>query len=84
MYASEQKSVAVAYLLWFFLGGVGAHRFYLGKPGSAVVLFLITVFSPFTLFATLFVVAVWLLVDLFLIPAIVTTRNGSLGSAFSV
>ncbi|WP_342621698.1 NINE protein, partial [Pseudomonas aeruginosa] len=24
-----------AYLLWFFLGGFGAHRFYLGKTGTA-------------------------------------------------
>lgn len=26
-----RKSLAVAYLLWFFLGGFGAHRFYLGS-----------------------------------------------------
>jgi len=29
------KSAAVAYLLWFFLGGFGAHRFYMGRTGSA-------------------------------------------------
>jgi TM2 domain-containing membrane protein YozV len=29
---SARKSTLVAYLLWFFLGGLGVHNFYLGKP----------------------------------------------------
>ena len=28
------KSPVAAYLLWFFLGSFGAHRFYLGRKGS--------------------------------------------------
>ena len=28
----ERKSSGTAYLLWFFLGGIGGHNFYLGKP----------------------------------------------------
>lgn len=35
------KSKTVAYLLWFFLGGLSAHRFYLGKIGSGI-LYLLT------------------------------------------
>ncbi|MFG0283865.1 MAG: TM2 domain-containing protein [Phycisphaerales bacterium JB039] len=35
MSTSASKSTTVAYLLWFFLGGFGAHRFYLGKTRSA-------------------------------------------------
>ena len=35
------KSKTVAYVLWFFLGGLSAHRFYLGKYGSAI-LYLLT------------------------------------------
>jgi len=31
------KSKTTAYLLWFFLGGFSAHRFYMGKTGSAIV-----------------------------------------------
>jgi TM2 domain-containing membrane protein YozV len=27
------KSTGIAYLLWFFLGGAGAHKFYLRRPG---------------------------------------------------
>jgi TM2 domain-containing membrane protein YozV len=30
------KSTTAAWLLWFFLGSVGAHRFYLGKTGSGI------------------------------------------------
>jgi TM2 domain-containing membrane protein YozV len=31
---ANQKTPTVAYLLWFFLGGFGAHRFYMGRKGS--------------------------------------------------
>jgi TM2 domain-containing membrane protein YozV len=31
------KSKGVAYLLWFFLGILGAHRFYLGKVGTGLL-----------------------------------------------
>ena len=31
------KSKSVAYLLWFFLGGLSVHKFYLGKIGSGVL-----------------------------------------------
>lgn len=35
------KSKGVAYLLWFFLGGLSVHRFYLGKIGIGI-LYLVT------------------------------------------
>ena len=31
VYVRPGKSVGVAYLLWFFLGFLGVHHFYLGK-----------------------------------------------------
>lgn len=34
------KSKVVAYLLWFFLGGLGFHRFYLNKIGTGILWFL--------------------------------------------
>jgi hypothetical protein len=40
--ASGQKSQGVALLLWFFLGGLAAHRWYLGSPWYWNVLFIIT------------------------------------------
>jgi hypothetical protein len=32
MVASSKKSMLTAYILWYFVGGLGAHNFYLGKP----------------------------------------------------
>ncbi|MHC5113700.1 MAG: TM2 domain-containing protein [Planctomycetota bacterium] len=32
----NNKSTGVAYLLWFFLGCWGGHRFYLGRKGSGL------------------------------------------------
>jgi TM2 domain-containing membrane protein YozV len=34
-YNAEKKSIAIAYILFFIAGGFGAHRFYLGKTGTA-------------------------------------------------
>ena len=31
------KSKTTAYLLWLFLGGLGIHKFYLGKNGMGIV-----------------------------------------------
>lgn len=60
--SNDGPSIAVAYLLWFFLGIVSAHRFYLGRPASA----LLQIVSFFVL-----VGFIWLFVDLFLIPGMV-------------
>ncbi len=76
-----QKSVAVAYLLLIFFGGLGIHRFYLGKTGTAVamlVLWLVGVATSFFAVGFLFFAAVgiWSFVDLFLVPGLV--REASL------
>lgn len=52
---NEAKSVGAAYLLWFFLWFVSAHRFYLGRPGTAI----------------LQILSYLVLIDLFLIPGMV-------------
>ena len=36
-YDANRKSAGVAYLLWFFLGGLGVHRFYVGSTGVGIV-----------------------------------------------
>ncbi|MEI4196627.1 TM2 domain-containing protein [Roseovarius sp. E0-M6] len=74
---NERKSVGVAYLLWFFFGLFGVHRFYIGRIASGVIMLLLAVFGFFTLpvyGAGLFIllpVAIWLLVDIFLIPGMI-------------
>ena len=67
------KSIGLAYVLWFFLGGFGAHRFYMGKIGSGFGLLGLTVASMIlTIFAIGLIgypiIFIWLLVDAFLIP----------------
>ena len=81
-YDIEKKSLLVAYLLWFFLGYIGAHRFYLGRPISG---FLMLALSAITLVLSLVsfgflaflwvVVGLWWLIDALLIPGIVAGRN---------
>lgn len=34
---AKQRSLLMAYLLWFFFGLLGVHRFYLGRPISGVI-----------------------------------------------
>lgn len=63
---NEGPSQTVASLLWFFLGLFSGHRFYLGRPLSAVL----QIASYFILVGFL-----WLLVDAFLIPGMVRSRQ---------
>ena len=75
VFEAQKKSTGAAYLLWFFLGGFGAHRFYLGQTGTAVaqLLLLLLGWIPFGIGWA--VLGLWLLVDLFLIPGIISQRN---------
>jgi hypothetical protein len=53
--SASTKSTGVAYVLWFFFGGIGAHKFYLGRPGIGIlyigmfVLFWLGMFSLLSL-----------------------------------
>lgn len=73
---NEAKSPGVAYLLWFFFGTVGAHRFYLARTGSAIAQLLLFIFGWMTIFIgvgafLLISLAVWVLSDGLLIPGII-------------
>lgn len=41
----NKKSTGLAFALWFFLGGFGAHRFYLGFKRSAIIIALLNAFG---------------------------------------
>jgi len=72
-YDKKKKSVLIAWLLWFFLGGLGIHRFYLGKTLSGIVLLALTILISW---ATFFIpTAIWLIVDAFLLPKMIGDKN---------
>ena len=82
-FESGKKSAGTTYLLWFFAGGLGGHRFYLGRTGSAVAQLCLTVFGILTAvlivgFLLLAAVGIWLLVDLFTIGKMVEDHNRAL------
>ncbi len=66
---NEGPNATLAYVLWFFLGWVSAHRFYLGRPGTAIL----QICSYFILIGF-----VWLLIDVFLIPGMVRENQSAL------
>lgn len=73
---NDSKNAGIAYALWFFLWWAGAHRFYLGRTGSAIAMLVLSVVGIITaaIFVgviLLMVVGIWALVDAFLIPGIV-------------
>src|SRR5260370_1245864 len=83
MFEANKKSVGVTYLFWFLLGGVGGHRFYVGKTGSAVGQLLLSIVGWLTLLfgIGLFLLAglgIWVIVDAFLIPGWIRNQNSLL------
>jgi TM2 domain-containing membrane protein YozV len=40
---SNGKSMIVGYILWYFLGLFGAHRFYTGRTGSAIAQLILSI-----------------------------------------
>lgn len=64
--ANEGPSLTLAYFFWLALGLVSAHRFYLGRTGSAIL----QIISYF------FVVGViWFIIDAFILPRLVHERQ---------
>ena len=84
MYEASKRSLPVSYLLWFFLGNFGGHRFYNERNGTAVAQLMLSIFGFLLLFALglglllLIPVWIWLLVDAFLIPGWVNSHNVAL------
>ena len=82
-YDANKKSAGLAYVLWFFLGGLGVHRFYLGSTGVGLLVLVCTILGFFTVF-TFIVTGIILIVDLFSIPGITRRHNMKLASEIGV
>jgi len=58
----SNKSKGLAALFAFFLGGFGVHRFYLDKPGTGIIMAILTLTFVGAIFS-----GIWALVDLIVI-----------------
>ena len=79
-YDANKRSAGIAYLLWFFLGWLGAHRFYLGRLLSGALMLILTAISTVLTIVVighfgLFIVGAWWLVDALLIPGMTRSYN---------
>nr|WP_223067363.1 TM2 domain-containing protein [Paenibacillus caui] len=70
---SRGKNMVVAYVLWYFLGLFGGHRFYLGLKGSAIAQLILSL----TLIG-MAVTGIWWIVDAFLTHTWVKEHNQKL------
>lgn len=71
---ATERSVLLAYILWFFLGQLGIHRFYTGRIGSGIAQLVLSVVgwaTTWLLFGwgLLIILWIWLFIDIFLIPS---------------
>lgn len=66
---SRKKSTATTWILWFFFGGLGGHRYYLGKIGSGVAMTL-----------TLGGLGIWTIIDIFLMNGMISKKNSEIES----
>ncbi|GIQ86658.1 hypothetical protein KIPB_008551 [Kipferlia bialata] len=82
------KRVWVAYALWLTCGWFGLHRFYSGTPLTAICQILLGVVAavlyicdihysdiPVGVYTALSLLGLWLVVDAFLIPGLVSAAN---------
>ena len=93
-FETRRKSHVAAYLLWLLLGVVGAHRFYLQMRASGFGMLCLACVAGVTFFfsdllgtedtvpivtsATMLLLGIWVLLDVFRIPGFVRAYNDRL------
>ena len=82
IYDANKKSQGVSYLLWLILGGIGAHRFYIGRTATGAVM-LVLWLAGLLVGVTWLIVIVWWIVDAFLIPGMVREKNMAIADKFA-
>jgi TM2 domain-containing membrane protein YozV len=80
----EGKNMIIAYLLWWFMGWAGVHRFYLGRVKTGLAQLLLSIIGYLTVafvvgFAFLIVWFIWWMLDAYLTFKIVREENEKLG-----
>jgi TM2 domain-containing membrane protein YozV len=91
IFNGQKKSAGVAYLLWFFLSPLWAHRIYLGMAKSAVWMMFLVIFGFISMFSdapnkmttgllAVIGATIWLFADLFRINGWVTQHNDRLAA----
>ncbi len=77
------RMMVLAYVFWWFAGPLGAHRFYLRAYSTAWPMLGLFAVSMVTIFVVpavsllgIIALALWLIVDLFLIPGLTRQANG--------
>lgn len=77
---TEGKNMLIAYLLWWFLGWAGIHRFYLGLGGSGLTQLLLFILGWITAvvvvgFVLLAIWGIWWLLDAYFVQKHVIAYN---------
>jgi len=80
----QGKNILVAYLLWWFLGWAGVHRFYLGrvKSGLAQLLLVVIGWATFIFvigYVLLVIWFIWWALDAYFTYKMVAEENAKLG-----
>lgn len=76
---NDGPNMVLAYVLLIFLGMLGIHRFYLGRIGSGIAQLILTL----TIIGS-FVTAIWVFIDLFLVPGMVNNKRDEIRQKHTV
>tara|TARA_E500000081_G_C6076680_1_gene325674 strand:+ start:346 stop:729 length:384 start_codon:yes stop_codon:yes gene_type:complete len=76
----EEKNLVLAYVLWFFLGMFGAHRFYLGKIKTGLTYLIVSLLGWILLGIPYIILGIWWLIDIYYTNKYVVEHNNSMKS----